>query len=140
MDLQQWDTGQFQEIVKLYRHYDTEFWQIPAAVVVVDSFLLSVRNSSILPGIDAQLIVLLAIFFNVVFTLRQFRITQRLRILAKLLLDLEKNIELDKTRVVNYNKFAQLLQVQVGYWVTVLLAGFTGYLVFLLIQALINSL
>jgi hypothetical protein len=140
MDLQQWDTGQFQEIVKLYRHYDKEFWQIPAAVVVVDSFLLSVRNSSILPGIDAQLIVLLAIFFNIVFTLRQFRITQRLRILAKLLLDLKKTVELDKTRAENYSKFAQLLQVRVGYWVTVLLAGFTVYLFFLLIQTFINSI
>jgi hypothetical protein len=38
MNLQQWDTGQFQEIVKLYRHYDKEFWQIPAAVVVVILF------------------------------------------------------------------------------------------------------
>jgi hypothetical protein len=137
MDLQQWDASRFQETVKLYRHYDQEFWQIPAAVVVVDSFLLSVRNSSILPGIDAGLIVLLAILFNVVFTLRQFRITQRLRILAKLLVDLEKFVELDKARAENYSKFAQLLKVQVGYWVTVLLASFTAYLIFVLIQTLL---
>ena len=79
---------------------------------------------------------MLAIFFNRVFTLRQFRITQRLRVLAKLLLDLEKTVELDKTRAVNYTKFARSVEVRVGYWVTVLLVGFTAYLIYLLFQYL----
>jgi hypothetical protein len=140
MDLQQWDSYQFQEIVKLYRHYDKEFWQIPAAVIVVDSFLLSLTNSKILVGIDSTVVILLAIFFNIVFTLRQFRITQRLRILAKLLLRLEKNITIDNTRAETFAQFAQLFQVRVGYWVTVLLIGFTAYLFFLLIQSLLNSI
>jgi len=48
-------------------------------------------------------------------------IAKRLRVLAKLLLDLEKSVELDKAAE-NYSQFAQLLHVQVGYWVTVLLA------------------
>jgi len=85
-------------------------------------------------------VILLAIFFNIVFTLRQFRITQRLRILAKLLLRLEKNITIDNTRAETFAQFAQLFQVRVGYWVTVLLIGFTAYLFFLLIQSLLNSI
>jgi hypothetical protein len=139
MDLQQWDSYQFQEIVKLYRHYDTQFWQVPAAVIVVNSFLLSITNSAILQGIDSSVVILLAIFFNIVFTLRQFRITQRLRILAKLLLRLEKTIQLDNTRAETFTQFAQLFQVRVGYWVTVLLIGFTVYLIFLFIQLLLTS-
>jgi hypothetical protein len=140
MDLQQWDSYQFQEIVKLYRHYDTQFWQVPTAVIVVDSFLLGITNSSILIGIDSAVVILLAIVFNIVFTLRQFRITQRLRTLARLLLNLEKITRIDQTRSTTFDEFAQLLQVRVGYGVTVLLIGFTVYLMFLFIQLLLTSI
>ena len=130
---QQWDLVYFQVMAKSYRHYEQQFWQIPTAIIIVDTFLLSVK-SSILPIVNSDLLVIFAIFFTIAFTARQFTVTRRLRTIQNLIIRLVKTQNFERQRMSEFMQFAQLLQVRVGYWVTILLAGFTIYLIFLLVM------
>lgn len=128
MSNERWEELLYRELSEDRRHMTTMLWEIPTAIFLVNSFLLSMISITVLPFIVQKFVILFGLFFTIILTWSLFKVVKRAYLRAKEL----KKIE-EKRKLPRYGMDEpRYLKAPLGYFMFALLILFIIFLIYLL--------
>lgn len=130
MSNEDWEQLYYQELSEDMRHFRTMLWEIPAAIFLVDSFLLNLVAAVRLYADLQRTLIGFGLGFTIILTYSLLKAVKRSNNRIKELKEIEGKRGLSRYGM----KEPSYLRFPLGYPMFILLAGVIAFLIILLIQ------